>query len=604
MSSRPSLEDARELARSRFRVQDLFPEQENVLCSILDGRDTLAVLPTGAGKSLCYQVPAYLADRPTVTVSPLIALMRDQERSLMSVGAPVVRIDSTLRVTERRAAVARVAAGGPLVVLTTPETLERADLLQALSTSGVSLLCIDEAHCISEWGHDFRPSYLRLGAARETLGNPVALALTATATPRVRDHIVMSLRLDDPNVVNAPPHRPNLRLEVEHVPGDTKLDMAGHILRRLTRPGIVYCATTVSVDQIYIALRKAKIPATHYHGKMRAAEREANQKSYMHPRRRRVMVATSAFGMGIDKPNIRYIAHYQLPGSLEQYVQEAGRAGRDGRPSQCVLLYDPEDMKIQEHLMARSRPSTRQLQQVFAALTAWILDERPVNAKDLALSAQVQQVTARAGLTALEEMGVVQREKGGAYSSRVTAEVFASSAGDLIDRYKELRMGDERRLRTVSIYADHTGCRSAFLRAYFGEEDPPECGICDVCAPRPRTIKLAVTVARKPKHKQQKKKKGKRRRRRKKKGAQAAAQSAAAQPQTTAAQPQTTPDGEPKKKKRRRRRRRRRRKNKPASDQGEASKSAGGPDVSRGPELVEGPAAADAPVGGGSEPKP
>jgi len=562
MSSRPSLEDARELARSRFHVQDLFPEQEDILRSILDGRDTLAVLPTGAGKSLCYQVPAYLAERPTVTVSPLIALMRDQERALSGVGAPVVRIDSTLRVTERRAAVARVEEGGPLVVLTTPETLESPDLSQALEASGVSLLCVDEAHCISEWGHDFRPSYLRLGAAREALGNPVALALTATATPRVRDHIVMSLRLADPNVVNAPPHRPNLRLEVEHVPGDTKLDMAGHIIRRLTRPGIVYCATTGAVDQIYLALRKAHIPATRYHGKMRADERGANQKSFMHPRRRRVMVATSAFGMGIDKPNIRYIAHYQVPGSLEQYVQEAGRAGRDGRPSQCVLLYDPEDLRIQEHLMARSRPSTRQLQQVFAALTAWILDDRPVNPKDLALSAQVQQVTARAGLTALEEMGVVQRETGRLYSSRVSAEDFASSAGDLIDRYKELRMGDERRLRTVSIYAEHTGCRSAFLRAYFGEQDPPECGICDVCAPRPRTIRLATTVARKPQRKQEKKKR-RRRRRKKKKAATETATAAPAAPDSAAPSPSRGSEGEPKKKKRRRRRRRRRRRNKP-----------------------------------------
>jgi ATP-dependent DNA helicase RecQ len=548
MSPRPSLEDAREVARARFRVRDLFPEQEEIIASVLEGRDTFAVLPTGAGKSLCYQVPAMLAGGPTVAVSPLIALMRDQERALAAVGAPVVRIDSTLRVAERREAIERVSNGGSLVVLTTPETLESADLAGALERSGVSLLCIDEAHCISEWGHDFRPSYLRLGSAREQLGSPVALALTATATPRVREHVVNSLRLEDARVVAAPPHRPNLRLEVEHVPGDTKLDMAGHIIRRLTRPGIVYCSTTASVDQIYVALRKARIPATHYHGKMRALERSVNQKSFMHRRRRRVMVATSAFGMGIDKPNIRYIAHYQVPGSLEQYVQEAGRAGRDGKPARCVLLFDPADLKIQEHLMSRDRPSPRQLTQVFAALAAWVRDARTVNVKDLALSAQVQQVTARAGLAALEEMGVVTRQKAGQYESRITGEDFASAAGDLIDRYKALRMGDERRLQTVAIYANAETCRSAFLRAYFGEEDPPTCGICDVCDPKPRTIKLAVTVARKP---ERKKKKKRGRRKKRKPGPEPG-------PGSVEGPVEGTGEGAPRKKRRRRRRRRKR----------------------------------------------
>jgi len=514
MVGRPSLEDAREVARARFRVGDLYAEQEEIISSVLSGRDTLAVLPTGAGKSLCYQVPALLALHPTVTISPLIALMRDQERALAKAGAPVARIDSTLRKAERTASIERIAAGGPLVVLTTPESLESPDLTEALGRSRVSLLCIDEAHCISEWGHDFRPSYLRLGAAREALGSPSVLALTATATPRVRDDIARSLRLSDPAIVTAPPHRPNLRLEVEHVPGDAKQDMAGHILKRLSRPGIVYCATTVAVDQIYVALRKAHIPATRYHGKMAAAERTASQKSFMKPRHRWVMVATTAFGMGIDKPNIRYIAHYQVPGSLEQYVQEAGRAGRDGKPARCVLLYDPGDLRIQEHLMTRDRPSSRQLAQVFAALYAWVRDGRPVNTKDLALSAQVQQVTARAALTALEDLGVVSRAQAGTYTVNVPDETFASAAGDLIDRYKALRLGDERRLKTVALYAETAVCRSIFLRRYFGEEDPPPCGICDICAPRPRTIKLAVTVPRRAKADKPRKRRRRRRRRR------------------------------------------------------------------------------------------
>ncbi len=568
--SRASVEVARALARDRFGVSDLFPEQVVILGHVLDGTDTLAVLPTGAGKSLCYQVPAMMKLRPTVTISPLIALMQDQERALRMVGAPVVRVDSTLRVTERRAAMATIRAGGSMVVLTTPETLESKDLGEALERSGVSMLVVDEAHCISEWGHDFRPSYLRLGAARESMGSPPVLALTATATPRVREDILRSLRLRTPAMVTAPPHRPNLRLEVEHVPGDTKLDMAGHIIRHLTRPGIVYCATTVAVDQIWAALVKAKIPATHYHGKMRTADRSLNQKSFMKSRRRRVMVATSAFGMGIDKPNIRYIAHYQVPGSLEQYVQEAGRAGRDGFPARCVLLYDPQDLKIQEHLLTRDRPSPRQFAQVFAAFSAWVRDGRPVNVKDLALSAQVQQVTAHAAIAALEEMGVVERLATAEFRSLVDEESFGQSAGDLIERYRVLRMQDERRLKMVAMYAESEMCRSVFLRSYFGEQDPPECGTCDRCDPRPRTIRLSVTRARKPDRREAGPgpgKKKRRRRRGKHRGAQAQATATATtvtQPQPgpavtsagEASPPAGIPDGTGKKRRRRRRRRR------------------------------------------------
>ena len=353
----------------RFGIRKLRPEQARAIKAVLDGRDTLAVLPTGYGKSLIYQVPAMLFDRPTLVASPLIALMQDQHSALRKRGVPVVRIDSTLRVAERRESLERVARGGPLIVLTTPETIESEDARAVLLASRPKLLCVDEAHCISEWGHDFRRSYLRLGDARRALKIEQVLALTATATPHVRDDIVKRLQMKKPLIVIASPHRPNLKLSAEVVPGNHKIARAGQLLRRLRRPGIVYCSTKADVDDVYGALVKARIPCARYHGGLTKDERAKALKKFMKRGRRMVMVATSAFGMGIDKPDIRYIMHFQVPGSLEQYAQEAGRAGRDGRASNCILLFAPADLKIQEHLRAKSDPGqkehdTRRLQAI------------------------------------------------------------------------------------------------------------------------------------------------------------------------------------------------------------------------------------------------
>jgi ATP-dependent DNA helicase RecQ len=307
------LDMCRRTARRTFGIEQLRPEQESAMVGILEERDALVALPTGFGKSLIYQVPSMILERPTIVVSPLIALMADQERALRSRGVPVVALHSRLRLAERRAALEQIEGGGRLVVLTTPETLESRAIAPYLERAHPALLCVDEAHCISECGHDFRPSYLRLGAARQRLGNPVALALTAAATPRVRGNIAERLGLHDPIVLIAPAHRDNLRLTVDIAPGAEKFGAAGRCIRRLRRPGIVYSATTAAVDQLAGALRRSGIPVVRYHGKMRAADRAATQRQFMQPSRRPIMVATSAFGMGIDKPNIRFVVHYQAP---------------------------------------------------------------------------------------------------------------------------------------------------------------------------------------------------------------------------------------------------------------------------------------------------
>jgi ATP-dependent DNA helicase RecQ len=483
----PALAAARLTARRRLGITRLRPEQEQAIKAVLSGRDTLAVLPTGYGKSLIYQVPALLLDRPTLVISPLLALMRDQELGLKARGIPVVRLDSTVRPKARREALARIERGGSLIVLTTPETLETDDAGAAVGQGRPRLLCVDEAHCISEWGHDFRPAYLRIGAERRTLKIPQVLALTATATPRVRTDIARRLRLKDPVEILAPPHRPNLRLSAHYAPGNEKITRAGRILRRLQRPGIVYCATTKAVDEIYTALRRARIPCARYHGRMRKADREAEQKNFMHKGRRLVMVATSAFGMGIDKPDIRYIMHYQVPASPEQYVQEAGRAGRDGRTSQCILLFDPADLAIQEYLQARSRPNAAQLRRVARALVAWADEDKPVATRDLALSAGVPLTTCRSMCAQMEEGGLIALDGKRRWTAAVETETLQRGAQDLAGRFEIERRQDEHRLRAMTEYLETDECRSVFLRRWFGEDDPPDCGNCDHCRTEPRS---------------------------------------------------------------------------------------------------------------------
>ena len=481
MTTMNLLSACRQIARRTFRIQSLRPEQESAMLAVFNGRDALVALPTGFGKSLIYQVPAMIFEQPTIVISPLIALMADQERALKKSGVPVIALHSRLRAAERRAALERLKKGGRLVVLTTPETLKSATTAPLFERVRPALLCIDEAHCISEWGHDFRPSYLRLGDARKRLGNPPALALTATATPRVREDIAERLRLRNPRVLVAPAHRENLRLTVDIVPGAEKFRAAARRIKDLQRPGIIYCATTTAVDEVGGALGRARIPVTRYHGKMRAADRDAAQRQFMMPSRRLIMVATSAFGMGIDKPNIRYILHYQAPGSLEQYVQEVGRAGRDGHPAHCILLFDPADLEVQEHLQSLSRPSVRHLERLEGALTAWTDERRAPTPEKLAYSAGVPARICEVLLSDLEEAGVVERDQKGGINIVVPPESFKAGVRDVVAKLKTFRYEGERRLRLIADYAHTKECRSVFLRRYFGEDHPPRCGTCDHC---------------------------------------------------------------------------------------------------------------------------
>jgi ATP-dependent DNA helicase RecQ len=505
-------EEAVREAAGRLGIAELRPSQTRAIDASLAGRDVLMVLPTGFGKSVCYQIPSMLLRRPVVVVSPLRALLRDQQVKLDRREIPCVRLDGTLRGRKRRDALERVAAGEPVLVMTTPETLESDDVHPLLAQTGIGLAAVDEAHCISEWGHDFRPSYSRIGAMLKKLGSPPVLALTATATPRVRSTIVSSLGMREHALVAASPHRSNLSFEVIRCEGDERLRALIRLMKRLRRPGIIYCATRRETDGVHALLRRFGVPAYRYHGKMTATERDAQQKRFMRPRHRGIMVATNAFGLGIDKRDIRYILHYQAPASLEQYVQEAGRAGRDGRKANCILMADPKDRSIHEALLARSRVRPDQLYRLGRALGAWAGEGRSPSLEALAVSAELGPRVVAALLVKLEEAGLVVREED-RIRIAVAPDAIEEEARGLAGQFETLRTQDNRRLDALGVYARTTDCRASFLRAYFGEEDAEPCELCDNCEQRkPRSAGFFAPL-RAPEPKQ-KKKKTKRKRRR------------------------------------------------------------------------------------------
>jgi ATP-dependent DNA helicase RecQ len=329
------------------------PGQAEVIRAVLNGEDVLAIMPTGAGKSLCYQLPALHLEGTTIVVSPLIALMKDQTEKLGELGLEAAQVNSALDAEEERRAIAGLENSTSDFVLTTPERLAMPEFLETLREAAIDFVVVDEAHCISQWGHDFRPAFLKIADALALLGEPPVLALTATATPEVADDIRRQLRRPAMRVLSASIHRPNLLLEVERVTGDE--EKVAELLRLLAEsegPAIVYTATVKHAESVAAALADEGLAPALYHGRLAKARRHAAQDRFMDGATP-VIVATNAFGMGIDKPDIRSVIHYDLPGSLEAYYQEAGRAGRDAKPARCVLLYDGTDLRIQRYFLAR-----------------------------------------------------------------------------------------------------------------------------------------------------------------------------------------------------------------------------------------------------------
>jgi ATP-dependent DNA helicase RecQ len=394
-----------------FGFDSFRPGQEEAIRAVLEGRDTLAVMPTGGGKSLCYQVPALMQESLTVIVSPLISLMKDQVDSLIqSSVTDAAALHSGLSPEERWEVERRVRTGEIKMLYVAPERLRSLEFVLSLRRAGVGLFVVDEAHCISEWGHDFRPDYLFLPRAVRDLGSPPVLALTATATPRVRQDILRSLKMRDPEVVITSFNRPNLTYRVLSArEKKDKLPLILDVVRNAAPPGIVYATTRKECEELAGHLRRSGVHAAAYHAGMGASERSEAQERFMTDELS-VVVATVAFGMGVDKPNVRFVVHASVPGSLPAYMQESGRAGRDGKDAECVVLYRGADLGRRKRLVTLGTAGEGDVGSLFRSL-AGLENGGRVNVPPNALAALggVDPDAAWIVLGSLEESGLIHR---------------------------------------------------------------------------------------------------------------------------------------------------------------------------------------------------
>jgi ATP-dependent DNA helicase RecQ len=466
--------------REHFGFRRFRPGQEKVVRAALSGRNTLALMPTGSGKSLCFQLPGLVMEGSTLVISPLIALMKDQTESLAEKGISAVAFNSTMSPSERQQAEELVSRGAKEFVYTTPEQLANREFRSLLRRAAIDLFVVDEAHCVSHWGHDFRPDYLELGTVIEELGRPTVLAMTATATNEVVDDIIRQLRIPDAEIVHTGFYRSNLNLAVLPTADEAvRCERLTELLADESGSGIIYVATVKAVGELTDYLQGQGFDVASYHGRMKATDRAANQDRFMNGEVP-IMVATNAFGMGIDKSDIRFVIHAHLPGSVEAFYQEFGRAGRDSHPARCTLLYSPEDRKLHTFFQSRRYPDAEDLVNAHHALRR-IADASPT-IEDVQAISPLPKSRLKLAMSLLRSKGVVKEDLSG-HLHLLRADVSRDDMARLVRDYEERDARDQLRLQRLVAYAETRGCRWRYLLDYFSDEDAeaPACGHCDRC---------------------------------------------------------------------------------------------------------------------------
>ena len=477
------IERAREVLREVFGFEEFLSGQSEIVSHILEGKDGLAVMPTGGGKSLCYQLPGLVKEGVTIVVSPLIALMKDQVDALLARGVKAAVINSTQTWEEQKEILDEVRAGEIKLLYVAPERFRAGSFISTMTRVDIAMLAIDEAHCLSQWGHDFRPDYLRLGKARRELGNPQCVAFTATATPVVRRDILEVLSLDEPFETVTGFGRPNLSFNI--TPVAKKADKYKRLREIIVeyKTGIIYCATRKKVEEVGETLASWGIKVAAYHGGMTLQERDRVQESFI-SKKKDVAVATNAFGMGIDRSDVRFVAHFEVPGSVEAYYQEAGRAGRDGESAWCELLWNFADTRTQEFFLEGVNPGPGVLRDLYQWLRSSADSKNEVYRSldemrdELGVS---NGMAVGSALSLLVRGGYVERFDVPGQRLRGTRLLKPDEKLEVDEEaMEEKARRDREKLDSMIALCESGGCRQEWILDYFGEEGA-ECGSCDVC---------------------------------------------------------------------------------------------------------------------------
>ena len=472
-----------QIAQQVFGYDHLHPAQHEALSAVLAGRDALAVMPTGSGKSAIYQIAGLRIPGTTVVISPLIALQSDQVEGIAQQGTVEAAVlNSTLSKTERDRVFEQLANEELEFLFMAPEQFSNAETLGKIKEIKPSLFVVDEAHCVSEWGHDFRPDYLQLGGVIEELGHPVTLALTATASPLVRREIVERLSMNNPVEIVKGFNRPNIHLSACCCYEEQeKLEHLLQAVAEAETPGIVYVATRKAAEEIAEKLVKLGYCASAYHAGMKAGDRDTVQTQFIEDEID-VIVATNAFGMGIDKPNVRFVFHYHIPSAIDAYYQEIGRAARDGNPAEAILFYHPDDMKLQRFFTGGSQVDKDTLQALVKLLET---SKGAVDQDQIKDHFNLSQAKTQAALEALESVGFIEQEESGKIvlveteaAKKLTKEQILEQAVTQQERHKQF---DHSRLHMMRGYAETSACRREYILSYFGEQSETSCGSCDNC---------------------------------------------------------------------------------------------------------------------------